>query len=311
MEGWVCRTCGVQTSPSHQPPAHCAICADERHYVPPLGQQWATVAQLRAEGRHIEIRELEPRLTGVGADPPIGIGQRALLVQTPSGNLLWDCLGFIDENGVAAVEERGGLAGIAFSHPHFYGVCVEWSHAFGGAPVYVPHADREWVMRPDCSVTFWQGTLSPLPGLTLIQAGGHFEGSAALHWAGGANGRGALLTGDTITVVADRRFRQLHAELSERHPAVAGRGSANRGHRAAVRIRPDLRGMVGSSGRVGRQGRHSAVGRSVHPVGRGSRARVGESATRYSSPAPPRRGGERTAEGQCCLLTRSERERVP
>jgi len=206
MEGWVCRTCGVQATPSHQPPAHCAICADERQYVPPQGQQWATVAQLQAEGLEIEIRELEPGLTGVGADPPIGIGQRALLVQTPSGNLLWDCLGFIDDNGVAAVEERGGLQGIAFSHPHFYGVCVEWSHAFGGAPVYVPHADREWVMRPDCAVTFWEGTLTPLPGLTLIQAGGHFEGSAALHWAGGANGRGALLTGDTITVVADRRF---------------------------------------------------------------------------------------------------------
>src|SRR5207248_10854635 len=33
-----------------------------------------------------------------------------------------------------------------------------------------------------------------------------FEGSAVLHWSGGAEGRGALLTGDTMTVVADRRF---------------------------------------------------------------------------------------------------------
>jgi hypothetical protein len=206
VESWVCRTCGVQHAPGAAPPSVCAICQDERQYVPPQGQQWATLAELRAEGRHIEIRDLEPGLTGIGANPPIGIGQRALLVQTPAGNILWDCLGFIDEKGVAAVGERGGLRGIAFSHPHFYGVCVEWSHAFGGAPIYIPRADREWVMRPDPAVTYWEGTLAPLPGLTLIQSGGHFEGSAVLHWADAAHGQGALLTGDTITVVADRRF---------------------------------------------------------------------------------------------------------
>jgi len=153
MEAWVCRTCGVQQAPSHQPPELCAICTDERQYIPPQGQQWATLTELQAEGRHLEIRDLEPGLTGIGAEPTIGIGQRALLVQTAAGNFLWDCLGFIDEQGVSAVEERGGLAGIAFSHPHFYGACVEWSHAFGGAPIYVPTADRQWMMRPDCAVT--------------------------------------------------------------------------------------------------------------------------------------------------------------
>jgi len=206
MEAYICRTCGVQHAPSDGPPPSCPICEDERQYVPAQGQQWATLAELRAEGRHIEIRELEPGLTGIGADPPIGIGQRALLVQTPAGNFLWDCFGFIDDQGVAAVGARGGVHGIAFSHPHFYGACVEWSDAFGGTPIYIPRADREWVMRPDPAVTYWEGTLAPLPGLRLVQSGGHFEGSAVLHWADGANGRGALLTGDTITLVADRRF---------------------------------------------------------------------------------------------------------
>jgi hypothetical protein len=206
VEAWICRTCGVQQARREKPPANCGICDDERQYVPPQGQHWASLAELRAEGRRIEVRELEPGLTGIGADPPIGIGQRALLVQTESGNLLWDCLGFIDDQGVAAVGERGGLHGIAFSHPHFYGVCVEWSHAFGGAPIYIPAADREWVMRPDPAVATWEGTLRPLPGLTLIQSGGHFEGSAVLHWANGGRGAGALFTGDTMTVAADRRF---------------------------------------------------------------------------------------------------------
>ena len=206
MEAYVCRTCGVQHALSDGPPARCAICEDERQYVPPQGQQWATLEELRGEGRRCDLRDLEPGLTGIGAEPAIGIGQRALLVQTPVGNFLWDCLGFIDPAGIEAVRARGGLHGIAMSHPHFYGVCVEWSRAFDGAPIYIPAADREWVMRPDPAVVSWEGKLRPLGGLTLLQVGGHFEGSAVLHWAQGAGGRGALLTGDSITVAADRRF---------------------------------------------------------------------------------------------------------
>ena len=204
VEAYVCRTCGVQQAPSDGPPAHCAICEDERQYIPAQGQRWATLAELRSEGRRVEVRDLEPGLSGVGANPPVGIGQRALLVQTAAGNFLWDCFGFIDDAGIAAVRARGDLRGIAMSHPHFYGVCVEWSHAFGGAPIYIPTADRQWVMRPDSVIKEWEGVVEPLPGLTLIQSGGHFEGSAVLHWAGGGDGRGALFTGDTITVGPDR-----------------------------------------------------------------------------------------------------------
>ena len=196
----------MQQAESQDPPSHCAICDDERQYVPPGGQRWVTLTGLRGEGHRVEVRDLEPGLTGIGADPTVGIGQRALLVQTPAGNFLWDCFGFIDNEGIAAVRARGGIHGIAMSHPHFYGVNVEWSRAFGNAPIYIPKADREWVMRPDPAVKHWEGTVEPLPGVTLIQSGGHFEGSAVLHWAGGADGRGALFTGDTITVGPDRRF---------------------------------------------------------------------------------------------------------
>ena len=206
MPAYICRTCGVQLAPGTQPPPNCPICDDERQYVPPGGQRWATLPELQAEGRRADVRDLEPGLTGIGANPSIGIGQRALLVQTAGGNLLWDCLGFIDDAGIAAVRDRGGLSGIAMSHPHFYGVCVEWSQAFGNAPIFIPEADRRWVMRPDPAVRHWQGTLTPVAGLTLIQCGGHFEGSAVLHWSAGTEGRGALLTGDTLTVVADRRY---------------------------------------------------------------------------------------------------------
>jgi glyoxylase-like metal-dependent hydrolase (beta-lactamase superfamily II) len=203
---YICATCGVQQAESPQQPRQCDICLDERQYLPKDGQRWTTLPELKAAGHRSDIRDTEARLTGIGAEPKVGIGQRALLVETASGNFLWDCLGFIDEAAIEAVHRRGGLHGIAMSHPHFYGVCVEWSQAFDHAPIYIPEADRRWVMRPDSAITYWRDSVAPFGDLRLIQCGGHFEGSAVLHWPAGAEGRGALLTGDSITVVSDRRF---------------------------------------------------------------------------------------------------------
>ncbi len=84
---------------------------------------------------------------------------------------------------------------------------VEWSRAFNGAPIHLHAADREWVMRNDRNVQFWEGTARSLwDGMTLIHCGGHFEGGTVLHCASSTDGRGALLTGDIIQVVPDRRY---------------------------------------------------------------------------------------------------------
>src|SRR5207247_6619154 len=166
---------------------------------------WTTIEELRLMEHRIELRELEPGLVGVGVTPALGIGQRALLVRTANGNVLWDGVGYSDDEAVTTVRAQGGISGIAFSHPHFYGAMVEWSQAFGRAPIYIPVADREWVQRDDDAIVTWRGTRELAPGVTLVQCGGHFDGSAVLHWAAGAGGRGALLVGDTITVVPDVR----------------------------------------------------------------------------------------------------------
>ena len=76
---------------------------------------------------------------------------------------------------------------------------VEWSHAFG-AEILLPRADAHWLTRPDPAVRTWAGSLEVLPGVTLVQCGGHFPGSAVAHWAAAAGGAGALLSGDTIFV---------------------------------------------------------------------------------------------------------------
>lgn len=205
MQAFICATCGVQQSPSDAPPERCPICEDERQYVRQGGQRWTTLDELASAGHRIDVRELEPDLYGVGVTPSVAIGQRALLVRTPRGNLLWDCMGYIDPAGVEAVRALGGIAAIACSHPHFYGVMVEWSRAFGSCPIHIPGADREWVQRDDDAIVEWSGTVDVLPGVTLVQVGGHFEGSAVVHWAAGAGRKGALLVGDTITVVSDVR----------------------------------------------------------------------------------------------------------
>ncbi len=207
MPNYICVTCGVQYAESKEPPPQCAICQDERQYVNWKGQQWTTMDQLHHD-HHNVIQSAESGLTGIGTEPSFAIGQRALLAATPDGkNIMWDCISLVDPASVDTIQAMGGLAGIAISHPHFYASMVEWSHAFGHVPIYLHADDRAWVMRPDPAIVFWEGDMRAIaPGITLIRCGGHFPGSTALHWAGGVGGRGALLTGDTITVVPDRRF---------------------------------------------------------------------------------------------------------
>jgi hypothetical protein len=205
MSHYICATCGTQFAETDAPPTHCPICEDERQYIGWQGQQWTTLAALQAE-RHNEIKEVEPKLIGIGTQPSFAIGQRALLVQTPAGNLLWDCISLIDEATVAAVKALGGIAAIAISHPHYYSSMVEWSQAFD-APIYLHADDRVHVMRPDPAIVFWQGETQPLfGGLSLIRCGGHFAGGTVAHWPDGAQGRGVLLVGDILTVVSDRRY---------------------------------------------------------------------------------------------------------
>jgi hypothetical protein len=157
---------------------------------------------------HNVVKKEEPGLHSFHTQPAtIGIGQRSFLIQTDKGNLLWDCVPHLDDATIKDVKKLGGIDAIAVSHPHYYTSMVAWSHAFGKAPIYLHKADREWVMRPDAVIRFWEGDSKELfGGLKLVNTGGHFEGFQVLHWPRGASGKGVLLSGDQPQVCRDRRW---------------------------------------------------------------------------------------------------------
>jgi hypothetical protein len=204
MQAFICVTCGTQYPPAETPPARCPICDDERQYVPPTGQGWTTQEKL-ALSHYNGWHEYAPGILGIATQPRFAIGQRAVLLRTAHGNVLWDCISMLDDATVTLIKALGGVNAMAISHPHFYTTMAEWSRAFN-VPVHVHADDREWIQRHDSGVTPWKGeTLQLVPDVTVIRGGGHFSGSCMLHWAGGAGGRGIVCSSDTAYVAADRR----------------------------------------------------------------------------------------------------------
>jgi hypothetical protein len=198
----ICEACGTQYEPAPEPPAACMICADDRQYVGWDGQRWTSHEEL-ASRLHLRI-EPDGHVLGVGIEERFAIPQRALLLDTDAGTILWDCLSVVTDAAVEQLRQRGGIDLIAISHPHFYAAMVEWSEAFG-APILIHEADNGWVQRRSPALRTWGGDRLDLsPTVALLHLPGHFPGSSALHWSDGPDGRSLLAVGDSLHVAADR-----------------------------------------------------------------------------------------------------------
>jgi hypothetical protein len=263
MEHFVCVTCGVQYAASQAPPPACPVCEDERQYVPEDGQRWTTLEELGADHRN-ELRE-EGELVGVGTEPAIAIGQRALLV--PAGErelVMWDCITLFDEQTAAEIERRGRVLAIAISHPHYYSAMVEWAQRLG-CPVLLHADDADWVMRPDDSIELWAGETHRVGALELIRLGGHFAGGTVLHWPGGAGGRGALLSGDIVQVIPDRT----HVSFMYSYPNLIPLPAATVQRMAGVLARYPFEQIYGAWwGRIVRRDGSEVVRRSAERYAR-------------------------------------------
>ncbi|MDR7300058.1 hydrolase [Haloactinomyces albus] len=260
MTVWICGTCGVEHSDSDHPPsATCPICADERQWVPETGQWWTTLEELAADGHELVHERPEPTIHRLHREPGFAIGQRTYLVQTPQGNLLWDPPNHLDRPLVNRIDELGGIAVIVASHPHMYGSQVSVSHQFGNVPVLVHSADRQWVQREDSVIREWRDTEQVLPGVTVVEVGGHFPGAAVAHVADGAEGRGSLLVGDTIAPVADTGWVTFMRSYPNRIPL-----SANLVRRIVDRLEPyEFESLHGLAGGTVLSGAKAAVRRSA------------------------------------------------
>jgi glyoxylase-like metal-dependent hydrolase (beta-lactamase superfamily II) len=204
MPLWTCEQCGAQFPETAAPPSSCPICEDERQYVNWKGQAWLTREELAL--RHRVVWRDDLGLVGLALEPSFAIGQRALLVPDHDGCVMWDCVPLATPEAITHVRSLGGLKAIAISHPHYYGAVADWSAAFGNAPVYLHGDDAQWVTRPHASIVPWLGDSHRISDdILLVRAGGHFAGATVLHWRAGAEGRGALLTGDIAMVAMDRR----------------------------------------------------------------------------------------------------------
>ncbi|KAK0631740.1 metallo-beta-lactamase family protein [Immersiella caudata] len=198
----VCVACGTQFPTSDRNTLKtCLICDDPRQYIPPPQQSFTTLADIRSKHKNTFTPfPNNPSLISISTTPKLAIGQRAILVKTPAGNILWDCLTLVDEDTVSEIKENhGGLHGIVISHPHYYSTHVEWADAFN-CPVYLAVEDKQWVVRTSEKQVFLDGGKTETPieiggvdtGIKVIKLGGHFPGSLTLLYSSN------LLIADTL-----------------------------------------------------------------------------------------------------------------
>lgn len=191
----LCTACGT-AYPAHSTHQHCKICDDERQYVPAAGQRWIAFDELRASHANKWTAHSDALLS-LKTVPEFAINQRAFLLRTPHGNVLWDCIANLDDATYTLIAALGGIDAIAISHPHYYTTMQEWAEAFN-APIHLHARDRQWIVRKSPHIQLWQGeSLTLMPSVTLLRLGGHFPGGSVLHWD---EGDGMILAGDIIQV---------------------------------------------------------------------------------------------------------------
>lgn len=194
----ICTTCGTQMVLHFDEDINCPICSEERQYIPEGGQSWTTQTKL-LKNSSVRIEKLTEQLYELTVVPTFAIGQRALLVLSDSGNILWDCIPLMDETTIQFIKSKGGLKAIAFSHPHYYSNMNDWAETFN-CPIYIHKNDEKWIFDKEKNVNLWNG-LEKLfwDGIKIINIGGHFDGSSILQ-VPFLSKKGTLLCGDTLYI---------------------------------------------------------------------------------------------------------------
>ncbi|WP_183576240.1 hypothetical protein HDF18_20600 [Mucilaginibacter sp. X5P1] len=215
----LCKTCGTEYPQGDESPKTCPICDDDRQYLPENGQQWTNYNELSTNHK-VVITELTPVLYAIKIEPAFALGQRALLVLSEQGNILWDCIPLLDEPSIEFIRSKGGLKAIAFSHPHYYSTMNRWAEVFD-CSVYIHQLDEPWVFNSGSSIQFWRGDEKPLwDGMQIVHTGGHFPGSCILK-VDGLSAKGGLLCGDSLYVARSKRHIAIMYSYPNQIPLLA------------------------------------------------------------------------------------------
>lgn len=218
----ICTACGTQFPTADRTRlTTCFICDDPRQFTPPSGQSFTTLAELSSSGfqNNFAPYAKDERITFIYTTPKVGIGQRCALIKTPAGNILWDCITFLDGPTIAQINALGGIQAIVISHPHYYSTHLLWARTFD-CNVYLASEDRQWLAQQDEARQVLLGpdetekdiflmtttttsssssgsnnknnTGAVSTGVKALKLGGHFPGSMVLLFDG------RLLIADTL-----------------------------------------------------------------------------------------------------------------
>lgn len=224
----ICSTCGTYY-PADAVPNLCTICSDERQYIPDTGQSWTRSKDLHRK-HSVKLNKLHERLYEIEINPMFAIGQRALLVLSEHGNVLWDCIPMLDELTIEFIKSKGGLRAIAFSHPHYYSNMNEWAEVFD-CPVYIHNNDAEHIIVKGPKIHLWNGDdLELWDGMKICLIGGHFEGSSILH-VPFLSKDGTILCGDTLFLSPSKKHFSVFRSYPNKIPL-----SQNELHRVKKRF---------------------------------------------------------------------------
>lgn len=198
----ICKACGTEYDSREIKNNHCKICDDDRQYIPEGGQAWTTEDEL-LKSRSVQIKSIYTNLYELTILPSFAIGQRAFLIISENGNILWDCIPLLDESAIAFINSKGGLKGIAISHPHYYSNLQTWASIFN-CPVYIHEKDKEWTPKND-AIHLWSGEVKFLwDEIKIINTGGHFPGACILR-VPFLSENGTVFCGDSLFVSRSKK----------------------------------------------------------------------------------------------------------
>lgn len=195
LTAWVCENCGFWRQLPERP-ADCPVCSDHRHAPPEDAWSFLSEGEVAARAA-TTVTEVEEGAWRLDSSERFHIGPSGYLVEHPDGNLLFEAPNWIDDDALAFIAERGGVAWATASHPHVYGAL--WRVVDRFAPrVPLAVADLPWAL------TFGVGdpyddVFDLGGGRVLHRTGGHFAGHQVLHDAG----RGILFCGDALKLDLD------------------------------------------------------------------------------------------------------------